>query len=259
MIFIQNRRIAAILIIIGFLISGNWLYAQKLVLMDCNDGNRIVNDGVITVDTTDLSTLELSAHLKIQNNTDKTLAIFMKKINHQVVDSTSNYFCLYPKCWPDADSTDIADSIPAGLIDSSFVTHYDHFYRFEKPIPPGFTSITYFFYDHTTFPEPVEAWVTINYLISGVGISELKTCLISAYPVPAKDLVTFSFPGSISDAVTQLEVYDLSGKRILDLSINDDAREYMLDVSGIEDGAYLAISRTRSGKTGYSKIIIGHQ
>ncbi|MBK7028376.1 MAG: hypothetical protein IPH45_03840 [Bacteroidales bacterium] len=101
---------------------------QELLLLDVNDGNRVVNDGVITVTTTDLTTLELSAHLKIVNQTDKALAVFMKKIIHYQVDSTSNYFCLNPKCWPNSDSTNIADSIPAGATDSSFVTHYDHFY-----------------------------------------------------------------------------------------------------------------------------------
>jgi hypothetical protein len=231
--------------------------AQSLVLMNYNDGNRVVNDGVISIDTTDLSALELNAHLKIQNNTNRTLAIFMKKIINQMVDSTSNYFCLNPKCWPDADSTDIADSIPAGLGDSSFVTHYDHFFRYERPIPPGFTSITYLFYDYTTFPEHIEARVTVNYTISGVGRPEISDKGISAYPVPAREQVRFSSV-SPDGLINSFAIYDLQGRRIRNLTLHTPLNEFQLDVLDFENGMYEAVFYLSDGQIESRRIIVLH-
>jgi hypothetical protein len=245
------------LVIIVVLIIHPMISAQSLVLMNYNDGNRVVNDGIISIDTSDLAALELNAHLKIQNNTTKPLAIFMKKIINQMVDSTSNYFCLNPKCWPDADSTDIADSIPAGLGDSSFVTHYDHFFRYEKPIPPGFTSITYLFYDYTTFSEHIEAKVTVNYTISGVGIRETAYNKLLAYPVPAREQVRFS--SVISDSpITSVAIYDIQGRLKWNQAMNISLNEFRLDVSEFENGMYQTVLYNSKGQYETCRLTVLH-
>jgi hypothetical protein len=232
-------------------------FAQQLLLMDYNNSNKPVNDAVIEVDTTDLTALELSAHLKIQNNTDVTLAIFMKKIINHMVDSTSNYFCLNPKCWPDADSTDIADSIPAHMGDSSFVTHYDHFFRYERPIPPGFTSITYLFYDYSTLPEPVEARVTVNYHISGVGMAEKEKEQIILFPVPASDFVRIRV-GNNHEKIKRILVYDMQGREMKVSLAQPQSLECLLDVNSLENGIYQAVCLTEKGRKITEKLIIRH-
>ena len=226
--------------------------------MDYNHGNKVVNDATISIDTTGLNALELNAHLRIQNNTDKPLALFMKKIVNQVVDSTSNYFCLYPKCWPDADSTDIADSIPAGLSDSSFVTHYDHYFRYERPIPPGLTSITYLFYDHATFPEPVEAKVTVNYRISGVGIPEVHRDKLSVYPFPASDLLCIAGQGGLNDPVKDLKLFDFQGHFLSDFSYRVTDQGLMVDISKLKNGMYVVLVQTLNAKPETARIVVQH-
>jgi len=254
---ISARLIFSLLLLTGFLFSGKPVQAQQLLLMDYNAGNKPVNEGVIEVDTTDLGSLELSAHLKIQNNTGKTLAVFMKKIINQMVDSTSNYFCLNPKCWPGADSTDVPDSIPAHLGDSSFVTHYDHFFRYERPVPPGFTSITYFFYDHTSFATPVEARVTINYHISGVGIPKPRQELAAVFPVPASDALRFRFSNP-DIPVRNISLYDLQGRQVWTSGESILKDEYLLDVSSFRNGLYQAVLRSTGGITESRKVIVLH-
>ncbi|MBK7213287.1 MAG: T9SS type A sorting domain-containing protein [Bacteroidales bacterium] len=228
-----------LLLLIVFFIAGH-SHAQQLILMDVNDGNKVVNDGSITVSTNDLSTLELSAHLKIMNNTDKPIAMFMKKIINAMVDSTSNYFCLNPKCWPDADSTDIADSIQPGMCDSSFVTHYDHFFRYEKPIPTGYTSITYLFYDYTTFTQPLEARVTINYFVSGVGVDEAKKLEVMAYPSPAKDYIILDVSGSKNLENASISMFNLNGQLVKEFGRGILKDNLSLDVQDLLPGSYLA-------------------
>lgn len=215
------------------------LSGQELLLLDVNDGNRVVNDGVITVTTTDLTTLELSAHLKIVNQTDKALAVFMKKIIHYQVDSTSNYFCLNPKCWPNADSTNIADSIPAGATDSSFVTHYDHFFVYEKPIPPGLTSITYFFYDNTTLDHPVNAQVTVNYLVSGVGIQNGFSPDVTLYPNPASGFTTFRYELLSLCKNANLSIRNMQGVEVSSFPLDLKSGRVIIPTGHLPSGIYL--------------------
>ncbi len=246
-----------LIMLIAFVFVFSILHAQQLILKDYNNGDKQVNDSVITVFTSDLTTMELSAHLRIYNNTSKPLAIFMKKIINQLVDSTSNYFCLNPRCWPDADSTDIADTIPAGVGDSSFVTHYDHFFRNEKPVPPGFSSITYLFYDHTSFPLPVEARVTINYHISGVGIPEAEYHQVNVFPVPTSGMLKFTF-NSVSDQLTGISLFDLQGRLILQSPGGIKGNEYNLDLRSCKNGIYQAVCRTISGRLETKRVVVQH-
>lgn len=227
-------------LITAFLCLSTAASAQQLILMDFNDGNKIVNDGSITVSTNDLSTLELSAHLKIMNNTDKPVAMFMKKIINAMVDSTSNYFCLNPKCWPDADSTNIADSIQPGLCDSSFVTHYDHFFRYEKPIPTGYTSITYLFYDYTSFAQPLEARVTINYFVSGVGIDDANELEVKAYPSPARDFIRLDLPGNLNVEKASISIFNMNGQIVKEFGNGILKDNPSLDVRDLMPGTYVA-------------------
>lgn len=254
----QSAKRISFLFLTGFMLSWSGLSAQKLVLLNYNDGNKVVNDAVISIDTSDLTALELNAHLKIQNNTDRTLAVFMKKIINQAVDSTSNYFCLNPKCWPDADSTDIADSIPAGVADSSFVTHYDHYFRYERPIPPGFTSITYLFYDYTTFPEPIEARVTINYHISGVGIPEIDKNQLTLFPVPASNQLWLTLPANPANPVKHLIISDVSGKKVREQNFASPLNQVVLDITGLSDGIYIASILSETGGITAKRFIVAH-
>jgi len=226
-------------ILLLVLFTGPGARAQSLVLVDMLDHYKVVNDAEITISTTDLSTLELNAHLKLVNTTDKPLAVFMRKIIHQQVDSTSNYFCLNPKCWPDSDSTNIADSISAGGADSSFVTHYDHFFVYERPIPPGLTSITYLFYDHTTFPDPVEAKVTIHYLVSGVGIQDGFKPDVSLYPNPASGYTTFGYEIPTSCKQAHLSIRNMQGAEVSSIPLDPRSGKAIIPTGHLPSGIYL--------------------
>lgn len=234
------------------------LNAQQLILMDANDGNRIVNDGVINVSTTDLNTLELSAHVKILNNTDRPLAVFMKKITHQQVDSTSNYFCLNPKCWPHTDSTNIADSIPAGAIDSSFITHYDHYFVYQRPIPPGLTSITYHFYDYTTFPEPIDARVTVNYLVSGVGLQDFLSPEVYLYPNPASEFAAFRYDLHSFCKNAHVSVCNMQGMEVGAVVLDGQSGKAIIPTLNLPSGLYFCTLHMDGKSIFTKKLVVRH-
>jgi hypothetical protein len=165
--------------------------AQQLMLLDRYNGNKIVNDSTVTVFSSDVSLPELTQYFVMKNNTDRTLALFLRKSVNMYNDSTADYYCFGVQCWPGNDSTDIADSIAPGAVDYTFASHVCHVRRFDKPpLIPGLSSITYTIFDNTTFPEPVEASVTVLYHLSGVGIDEQRQTAAKVYPNPTSDYVS---------------------------------------------------------------------
>jgi hypothetical protein len=132
----------------------------------------------------------------MKNNTDKPLTVFLRKMVNFYADSTSDYYCFGILCWSWDDTTNWGDTIISGGEDYTFASHVVHKRGFDWPQPalqPGLSSITYTVYDKTTFPEPVEATVTVLYHLSGVGIEEERyeeQGDIVVYPNPATDKIT---------------------------------------------------------------------
>jgi hypothetical protein len=177
---------------LNVLVTATGLFAQKLLIMDRGNNDKIVNDSTITVSSSDPSINQLTAIFTIKNNTDVPLSVFLRKKINQVGDSTSDYFCFYIKCWSDTDTTDIADTIPAGGEDYNFASHVTHIRRFDYPqpaLPPGLTSVTYTIFDNTTLAEPVEASVTVIYHLSPLGTDEPNAAKTEVYPNPATDCI----------------------------------------------------------------------
>jgi hypothetical protein len=195
----KGRLLAAVLLISMFGVN-----AQQLLLIDRFNGNKIVNDS-------------LTQYFTIKNNTDRPLALFLRKTVNVMNDSTSDYFCFGIKCWPDTDTTNIADSVQPGAEDYNFASHVTHVRRFDLPqplLPPGLSSITYTIFDNTTFPQPVEASVTVLYHLSGVGIEDEETGRREAvvYPNPASESLTIE-TGEIRPGNYTLILFNNTGKQ----------------------------------------------
>jgi hypothetical protein len=170
------------------------VFGQGILLLDRYNGNKIVNDSILTVWSSDPATIVLTQYLYLENRTDTTLAVFLRKSVNYMNDSTSDYFCFGISCWPDAQVTNIADSILPGKRDSTFASHVVHVRRFDLPLlPPGKSSVTYTFFDSTSLEQPVVAQVTIIYHLSSLGIHESLQKTVDVFPNPAKESVSLSF------------------------------------------------------------------
>jgi hypothetical protein len=162
----------------ALLLTSLLINAQQLLLLDRFNGNAVVNDSTLTVFSSEADIHDITQYFTMKNNTDKKLAVFLRKTINSIVDSTTDYYCFGIRCWPGDDSTNIADTIPPWGEDFTFASHVTHQRRFDLPqpiLPLGYSSITYTVYDKTTFPEPVEASVTVIYHHSGMGIGEEET------------------------------------------------------------------------------------
>ena len=225
------------------------LGAQQLVLMDRFNGNKIVNDSTVTVFNSDINVEELTQYFTMKNNTDRTLAVFLRKTVHIMSDSTTDYFCFGIRCWPDTDTTDIADTIQPGAEDYTFASHACHERRFEeRPCPPGLTKITYTIFDDTSFPQPVEASVTVIYHNSGLGLEDegkgtkgekgMKGGLLAVYPNPASDWLTVE-TGETKPGKYTLLIYNYLGLQVNKTSIRLEDNRLRIPVNGFLPGVYI--------------------
>ncbi|MGE5382280.1 MAG: T9SS type A sorting domain-containing protein [Omnitrophica WOR_2 bacterium] len=252
------------LLIICILLYTYVAYSQQLQLMDRFNGNTLVNDSTITIYDSDPATIVLTKYLTLKNTTDKPLAVFLKKTVNFMNDSTSDYFCFGISCWPNAQITDIADSIQPGAKDSTFASHVTHIRRFELPLlPPGKSSVTYTFFDSTTFNQPVHATVTIIYHLSGLGLEENFIDALKVYPNPANDLLNIVLPDSqgmnssnyISGVQNEapfkaytLNLFNSTGVCVYNNEIFPQGDKISISVKSYPAGIYYGMLLSRNGK-----------
>lgn len=212
--------------------------AQEILLLDRYNGNKVINDSVVTVYGTDPEIIELTMYFVMKNNTDQTLSLFLHKEINMINDSTIDYFCFGIKCWPNTFTTDYPDTLQPGAEDYTFASHVVHYRRFENPpLPPGKSSITYTVFDSTTYTETVKATVTVIYHLSGVGLEENKTTASTLYPNPATDAVTV-----VSDAFTSpqytLYLYNGAGKLVRAHNLRPSAGKAVITLEDLATGHY---------------------
>jgi hypothetical protein len=223
------------------------LDAQQLQLLDRFNGNNIVNDSTITVFSSDFTVHDLTQYFTMKNNTEKTLSVYLRKTVNYYADSTSDYYCFGIRCWPGDDSTNIADSIPPGGEDYTFASHVTHKRRFDIPqpfLPPGISSITYTVYDKTTFPEPVEATVTVIYHLGGLGVEDAGKhgsgeagTGIRVYPCPAADRITVEMEEKMTGNY-KVVIFNCLGSIVHNINYHGHHTNLTIPVSNYTPGLY---------------------
>lgn len=232
--------------------------AQQLQLLDRFNGNKIVNDSVITVFSSDPSIIDLTKYFTMKNNTDRTLALFLRKTVNMINDSTTDYFCFGIKCWPDTYMTDFADTILPGAEDYTFASHVVHIRRFDSPpLPTGRSSITYTIYDTTAFPEPVEATVTVIYHLSALGVDENQPVSTVVYPNPASESITIITHEYLQGNLT-LSLFNGMGILVRHSTVLTESNETTIPVDELTSGLYFGYLVSEDGKATVFKFLVKH-
>lgn len=233
-------------------------FGQELLLLDRFNGNKIVNDSTLTVWSSDPGTIYLTQYLNLENRTDKPLAVFMRKTINYLNDSTSDYFCFGISCWPDASVTNIADSILPGRRDSTFASHVVHVRRFDlELLPPGKSSITYTFFDSTTFEQTIKSQITIIYHLSSLGNQEYMRRSVELYPNPALGNLFISL-NSLQQEKINIVISDITGQTVKMQShyIPIGRSRIEINTSMFDSGVYLATIEFSDGNLSCKKLII---
>jgi hypothetical protein len=234
----MNRVLPLFILFFAMILNASTVDAQEILLLDRYNGNKVINDSIVTVYGTDPETIELTMYFVMKNNTDKPLSLFLSKEINMINDSTIDYFCFGIKCWPDTYLTDYPDTIQPGEVDYTFASHVVHYRRFENPpLPPGKSSITYTVFDTTTFDETVKATVTVIYHLSGVGLEESKTTASNIYPNPASDkLIVVS--DSFTEPVYTLYLFNTMGTLVRAHNLRAHANKAELGLEDLPSGYY---------------------
>jgi len=226
------------------------IYAQQLLLLDRLNGNRIVNDSTVTVSSADPEIVDLTMYFTMKNNTDQVLSLNLRKSVNMIADSTIDYFCFGIKCWPETDTTNYPDTIQPGAEDYTFASHVVHYRRFEMPpLPFGKSSITYTIYDDTSFPEPVEASVTVIYQHqSGVGMEQKEQREAVVYPNPATGKIHIMTMEDFK-GIMNVNIYNSSGNLVKANSIYAEDGRTTIPVDELQAGSYFGRIENTSNET----------
>lgn len=213
--------------------------SQQLLLLDRMNDNKIVNDSTIIISSSDPNIIDLTAYLTMKNNTEHVLSLNLRKTVHFMADSTIDYFCFGVQCWPGTDTTNFPDTIQPGAEDYTFASHVVHFRRFDMPpLALGKSSITYTIYDDTSFPEPIEASVTVVYEhYSTLGLVQNNYQQALVYPNPATDKITIVGGETISGEVP-VSIYNSSGRLVQSSVVWMEQGKLSVGVEALEAGSY---------------------
>jgi uncharacterized repeat protein (TIGR01451 family) len=91
--------------------------------------------------------------------------------------------------------------------------------------------------------------------VSQLGITEFENAEFIFYPNPAKDFVTVSVKNN-QEQISNVTVYDISGKIVLNKSLSALSTSEMIDLSQIAKGMYLIEVSTKSNLKTIKKLIV---
>lgn len=223
------------------MIVATTLYAQPLVIMDRGDNNRIVNDSLVSIFSSDPNTLILTASFAMKNNTTEPMPLLLKRTINQIPDSTIDFYCFSIQCWFGVDSVTVADTIPPGGESYLFSSHVCHKRYLELALlNPGFSSITYTIFQPDAGAQPVEVSVTVNYLHSPVGFEEHYGRLLTVYPNPSSGPVTVELP-SAGHSNYELVLYNSQGAAMAGRLNYFGGDRMEIDTSTLPAGLYTGI------------------
>jgi hypothetical protein len=208
------------------------VYAQnEIVISDLS--NTVVNGTTISLNATDLHTAMMDVYLRVKNNTEQELNLYVRRIVNSEVDSSSNSFCFGVLCYGEATDTSTTAVLLLPGHDTTFSGDY------LPNLHTGVTSITYEFFDNRTGAAPVVAQVTVNYKLSVVGIgNEQKAFEVSAaYPNPAS--VSTAFEYSIpAGSDGKIVLRNLIGNIVREVVFEKPEGRVVINTNELKDGLY---------------------
>jgi len=239
-----------------FLFCFLFLHAQEILLLDRFNGYGVVNDSTVTVFSSDPGIVDLTQYLTIENTTDDTLALYLRKSINYIADSTIDYYCFGVQCWPGVGLTWIPDSIMPGARDSTFASHVVHFRRFESPpLPYGISSITYTIFDSTTYNYTVEATIHVIYNHSVTGVKTEVLPSVAVWPNPASEHINIDLGETVSRSIN---VMILSSKGALVKQFNADAEgsQLTIPVNDLTSGQYFGYVSIDNSKNLFFRFFV---
>jgi hypothetical protein len=159
--------------------------------------------------------------------------VYVRRIINYEVPGTMNSFCFGVNCYgPTTNVSTYPAVLAPGVIDKSF---YGDYY---PDAHTGTTSITYEFFDNSTFNKPVKAKATIDFRISLVGLDDDKLVFKGPFPNPSSRLANFEYSLPAGNENAQIVIRNTLGVEVANCMIENLSGKKSIDVSNFASGIY---------------------
>jgi hypothetical protein len=177
----------------------------------------------------DVNEFIIATHATVKNVSGDSLDVKVKRIEEDIIEGTINYFC-WKNCYvPSVSVSPDFVRIGPGEEKADFVGDY------ESNKNAGTSTVRYVFYDMNNEDDSVS--MTVNYLVTAVGIEENVWAVNDPYPNPANTTVTFDYnAGAFGDAL--VSIYDMLGNVRKEAKMLQGMSRMVMDVADLEPGVY---------------------
>lgn len=216
-------------------------------------GNKI-NNGKITVTGTNPSVETISGYIWVKNTTTSAMtAVYVRRSVNDEIFGSINWFCFGPTCYgPAVSVSPNPTTIGAGVTNKTF---YGDYYPGGNT---GITSITYEFFDNTTFMKPVKARATIDFRISLVGIDDDKFVFKGPFPNPSSQSANFEFNLPLRYKSAQIIIRNILGVEVENCLLDNRSGAKTIDVSRYASGIYFYTFLADGKVIQSKKMIVKH-
>ncbi len=217
------------------LLAGSGLVAQSLSIVHSE-----------THPYGDVNEFVIQSHAVVKNVGSSTLDVKVRRVEEDLVSGSINYFC-WKNCYEPAVSTS-PDYLTLNPGDerTDFVADYESGGR------TGTSIIRYVFFDMNNPND--SASMTVNYLVTPVGIEENVWTVLDPYPNPANDKVVFEYQAGNSGEA-QVVIYDLLGNVRKQARMIQGLNKLEVNVQDLEPGVYFYVLKVDE-KTSITKKLV---
>lgn len=178
------------------------------------------------------------------------LTLIGEKVENNVIENTSNYFC-FGLCFGPATyvTTPIEANPGEPLV---FSAHYMS--QTGEPVF-GEQSMTYYIYEESNPDAKFVINIIFKYSLENVSEFNSENVFSNAYPTPASKTVNFdyNFPADVNSA--EISICNIMGQEVMRNEINGMSGKASINVSDLTDGVYF-YSLIINGKVEKSNKIV---
>ncbi|MDH5365576.1 MAG: T9SS type A sorting domain-containing protein [Cyclobacteriaceae bacterium] len=179
---------------------------------------------------------EIVAPIKIRNNSDAAVYVFVKRIDDNIGSTQSTNFCWGDECFDkEVNKLPVSKKIESGETVESFLS------VLQAGLVSGFSTVKYQVYTRSNPSLVIEHEIT--YVVedkerSNTLYSSEELILNEVYPNPVKEYAFIDYQINNSDTETKIVIHNVLGSEIGDFVLNPLEKELKIPVIEYNPGVY---------------------
>lgn len=244
------KKIATTLSLLLCIIYG---YSQNIVLLD--DNKNVISNTIVTVNVAPSSSSTLEILVKNVGSVADTIKVLRTVYSVDGADLTQ--FCWGGLCYLYTTNT---SSLSLAIAPGDTVNYAEN--GFHSIFNAGAATVTryvhYKFYNMHNYSD--STGVTLRYMSSS-GVADLseETGVISnAYPNPANSFLSVKYDASGSASKCGIVFYDMLGKSVKEIILDDKQGIAKINVGDLRDGIYFYSLKLNDKTVSTKRLVVSH-